>query len=1269
MNYPKYLSNEQHVPFSANGNAISEEAFQQLALNIEQNVVIEACAGSGKTWLLVARLLKLLLKGIDPKHIVAITFTRKAAQEMKTRLADMLDTLQATVQLSNINNLTTNNSTNNATNNADIIKEGTILLSILNYPLNDTNSQLIQTIWERCSQQGNWPAIVTFHEWFGELRNNAPLSSLASAGAVLNDDIKVLKQQAWQQFWNDTQHNTSLKNSMQLSITTLGLRHFETALESMLERRAEWWVYAETLDSIPPNKQTDENTQSQENSIYSVANAPFLAKAAHEKFITALNLPNLFELQQVFNELVPKIKDIIAIYSSSKSPTLTRRTQALINALDKATQLTNDFQGDLSEKITNTVCNQSSQSSQSPQLFTLLKKIVRTFLKALSTDKGVMSKIYFTDLDKVVKNHPKYGDSALFVSDVEDLYARLTKTNDYLLIIESLPTHAHLLHCGAHWLASYQILKQTQGIIDFTDLELDALNLLRVQNSNTPVASILQLGLTVQHLLLDEFQDTNPVQWQALQAFLMPLLEETQAGGQASSVFIVGDPKQSIYQFRRADPRLFTHVKTILNQRFNAVLLKTQRTRRNAQHINDWINTVFVEHSTDSNRLNQEDDPPLFSTQFTLSPSIGIINLLPVLSKPKKDSTTKNSNKLDELDTLDTLSIDKLNILNTLDTLDISNTETINCQSPAALEAQQVLNTLKHWKARNPNLPWSQAMVLSRKREPLIIIAQLLRQAGIDYISADKGGFFNLPEITDVMAILNALANPRDELSVLNALRSPIFALTDTQLSELLEWRSTLPSLLNQASTEDWLGLGQLNTPWAIHTLQWLTSWQLLCNRLPMHDALDVLLHQGQWLERLSVAYPERASSIHGHLAQLLQIALNVDQGRYPSLGRFIQAINELKLVDTTAAQSVLHTNAVRLSTIHGAKGLEADCVCIIDLYSADSHSNQSINILLDWLPEQKHPNLFALQLLQDAVLSHCPNLAELIYQQNQAQKTERDTVLYVAMTRAVNELWCSAHYKKNVRSVYERLGKAYTHIQAQLNSTELMDTDTPAIPTIHATKIDNYSLIPLSEHIAPTVLLPATKLYDEAVHHQALGTLMHHFFEHTLRYETLPNTNSVYQWAIALNIELNAAEHLSKQCIEMVHNTQLLQLCSPSITHLAIEESIYLTENKDVVLRPDIVAYFYQPATILGQPNCALNAWIIDFKLHFDASDNETVAQEYATQLLQYSQALYLANVRYIQCYLLTLSGECWQLLDNNSSNNSKQWQKVTFPWSQQPI
>ncbi len=1251
MNHLKHLNNTYHVPFSANGEAISEKIFQQLALNIEQNVLIEACAGSGKTWLLVVRLLKLLLQGIDPKHIVAITFTRKAAQEMKTRLADMLNILQATVHLSHING---------SIDDTDTIKEGKILLNTLNYPLNDTTCQLIQTVWEYCSQQGNWPSIVTFHEWFGELRNNAPLSSLASAGAVLTDDTKILKQEAWQQFWRDTQHNISLKNAMQSSVLALGLRRFENALEAMLERRAEWWVYAETLfsDAIPPSKHTDENThtQSQENSVYSTDSAPFLANIAHEKFINALDLPHWFELQGDFNDLIPRIKNIITVYSSSKSVRLTQRTQALINALDKAIHLTGDFTSDNSndsddsndnyhsKKTTNTVFNYSPQSSQSR---TLLKKTIHTFLKILSTDKGIISKSYFKDLEKAVKSHPKYGDSTLFESDVEDVYVQLTKIQDYLLLIEHLPIHAHLLHCGAHWLASYQTLKQTQGVIDFTDLELDALNLLQARHNNAPVVSVLQLGLTVQHLLLDEFQDTNPVQWQALQAFLIPLLEESQAGGQASSVFIVGDPKQSIYQFRRADPRLFTHVKTLLNQRFNTVLLKTQRTRRNAQHINNWINTIFVEQSTDNNPLNPVDNPPLFSTQFTLSPAIGIINLLPVLSMPKK-----------------------------ADTLNTEDTKPINCQSPAALEAQQILNTLKRWKARNPNLPWSQAMVLSRKREPLVIIAQVLRQAGIDYISAEKGGFFNLPEITDVIAILSALANPRDKLSVLNALRSPIFALTDTQLSELLEWHSTLPSSLNQVS-EDWLGLAQLNTPWAVYTLQWLTSWQLLCNRLPMHDALDILLYQGQWLERLSAAYPERASSIYGHLAQLLHIALNIDQGRYPSLGRFIQAISELKLVDTTAAYSVLHTDAVRLSTIHGAKGLEADCVCLIDLYSADSRSNQSTNtnILLDWLPEQKYPKLFALQLLQDSVLSHCPHLANLIYQQNQAQKTEHDTVLYVAMTRAINELWCSAHHKKNLRSTYERLNKAYTHIQSQLKPTELIETSTPDLSPIDTNNSNSYVLTPLTEHTAPMASLPTVlpKLYDEAAYYQALGTLMHHFFEYTLRYGTLPNISTVYQWAITLNITLNAAETLSKQCVAMVNSTQLLQLRSPFITHLAIEESIYLAENKNIVLRPDIVAYFYQPTTVLepsnGSSEHSLSAWIIDFKLSFDANDNEnkTVEQEYATQLLHYSQALQLANIHYIQCYLLTLSGECWQLTDKSTSNDPKHsWHRVDFPWVQ---
>ena len=79
--------------FTANGVAVAHEVFVRIACDPQRSVVVEACAGSGKTWLLVSRMLRLLLEGAEPSELLAITFTRKAAQEMRERLLQLLEEL------------------------------------------------------------------------------------------------------------------------------------------------------------------------------------------------------------------------------------------------------------------------------------------------------------------------------------------------------------------------------------------------------------------------------------------------------------------------------------------------------------------------------------------------------------------------------------------------------------------------------------------------------------------------------------------------------------------------------------------------------------------------------------------------------------------------------------------------------------------------------------------------------------------------------------------------------------------------------------------------------------------------------------------------------------------------------------------------------------------------------------------------------------------------------------------------------------------------
>ncbi len=1128
------------APFTANGKAVSESDFQALALNTGQHVVIEACAGSGKTWLLVARILKLLLQGVPPTQILAITFTRKAAQEMKARLADMLDELHDSPQSS-----------------------GAALLAAMNQPLNEATVAAIAAAWNGCRALGEWPNIMTFHEWFGELRQNAPLSVLANAGARLSDDEAALQTQAWQQFWSDTREQPELHSAMQAGVLQLGLARFEAALNAVLARRAEWLVYTQALQMAsakPPEGLNGEH-----------GNA---AELAHQAFAALAHMADVPQLWDAVRALAPRLNTIAKHYLSSQTATPLKRGHALQAAF-------------------------AALKGYAPATERQLHSAIALLMSPLSLATGavVNTKVY-KDMQPNLARFA--GGVAGFEGEIEALHAALHSLHHQASVRAMLPAHQAVLRCASHLITAYQSNKQASGLIDFTDLEIDALALLSLPRTESA---------PVRHVLLDEFQDTNPVQWQSLQAFVMPLLAEAAAGGQAASLFVVGDPKQSIYRFRRADPQLFSHVQRSLQARFGAVLLKTQRTRRNAQSVNAWVNAVFAPQDAPQvvPQGALQTEPPqthaagLFSTQFTHSPAPGQLGVLTLLSE--------------------------------------------QAQAAGQTEAHQVVGTLLAWKRRNPELNWSQAMVLARKRQALAPIAAALHAQGVASVSADRGGFFALPEIADAMSLLSALANPADALTLLNALRSPLFAIDDAQLSELLLHSAT-------ASQAPWLGIKRLNRPWAQGVCAWLESWQALCGAVPVHDALDTMMHQAQWGERFAANEPERARAIAANLAQLLRLALSVHQGRYPSLDGFIQAAKALRESDAVAAQSAASLDAVRLSTIHGAKGLEADCVVMVDLYSRDV-LDETVKVLLDWPTEQSQPSLFAVQLCPAPVLASIAPLAAVLQAQEQARLTEQDTLLYVAMTRAVNELWISATAKKNNHTVYERLVSALAIAGLSAADGEQLDAAAARPVTAMQTHAQREALAALATLAAPApapVAVPVIASSDDyrlgdalnaTASPQALGTLMHSVLEYALRYQSWPSDATLSKLSHALGLPVDLAQALLIRSQAMAQALALFALADYA-DYLAIEQTLF---HQGQPLRPDLVAYHYAEKT----------AWVIDYKLSFDPGSE--LAANYAQQLNTYARAISAAGYQRVQAYILTLSGQCW-------SRQAGQWVLCAAPW-----
>ena len=120
------------------------------------------------------------------------------------------------------------------------------------------------------------------------------------------------------------------------------------------------------------------------------------------------------------------------------------------------------------------------------------------------------------------------------------------------------------LHCGVALLEAYQRVKEERLVIDYADIEWHAWRLVSV--SEHAVYMQYKLDSRYRHILLDEFQDTNPLQWLTLKSWL----EAAVGADMRPTVFMVGDPKQSIYRFRRAEARLFGMAGAYLEEHFAA---------------------------------------------------------------------------------------------------------------------------------------------------------------------------------------------------------------------------------------------------------------------------------------------------------------------------------------------------------------------------------------------------------------------------------------------------------------------------------------------------------------------------------------------------------------------------------------------------------------------------------------------------------------------------------------------------------------------------
>ena len=1106
--------------YEVNGRAVGAADFTAAACDPRHSVVVEACAGSGKTWLLVARMLRLLLAGAEPSELLAITFTRKAAQEMRERLMELLHELT----LASDSHVRT------------LLLERGIEEAQLGQVI-----PLARGLYERILSGQQSLSIDTFHSWFARLLKIAPLASGVPHGYALSEANGELLNEAYRRFME------SLHKPAQQEIKAALLSLYELAgdsnakklLDSFIDKRAEWWAA-----TAPPRSSVEEPLQ----------------------WLAELCGPDALQDARL---------------SLWQQPALTGRILGLAGLLG---------QGSAENQKRATAIETALSNGPAIENF-----------KALGLQ-------FYDDNDKPRGNRKtkdlkaalvRYFDSSeddalrAFDGEFEELGTQLKMLQQRSAERIVLELNRALFLVGAACLDTYQDIKAEQRVFDFADLEWQAYRLLTDDSSAAYLQS--RLDARYKHILLDEFQDTNPLQWSIVRAWLRAYGDDTAQ----PSVFIVGDPKQSIYRFRRAEPRVFAAARSMLEQQ-GAVVLRANQTRRNATAIVELLNLGF-------------NGNPLFSPQTTLGQQGGAVWRLPLVQAPVPETEDEAAADNPPADAL-------RNPLLTAreEEDDARRRDEGKALAQALLLARQQVQVSAAQGERA--LQWRDIMLLVKKRKHLSAYESALREAGIPFVSDKRGGLLDSLEIADLIALLTFLITPNDTRALAHVLKSPVIGASDDDLIALAkrqehDWWSRL-----QAHAAE----GKASTAIA-RAAQLLSQWLTAAPQHPVHDLLDMILHQGQLVARYAeaVAPAARAQTL-GNIEAFVELALNLDAGRYPSLPKFIDALRTLqRSADSDAPDEAsvdAAADAVRILTVHSAKGLEAPVVAILDANHSDP-ANDNVGILCDWPQDQDAPIHFS----AFGRKSERGMARDMWFQAEEGFKQQEDwNLLYVALTRAKQLLIVSgvAGARGSLAggvqegSWYHRLFSS----EAQVQDIAGVAADQQAVLAV----AQDFSL-PLFEPAAYPAPMQPLAFESDAIDE---GVALHALLERMTQVRdwplALPAVGVIARW---LDCAPALAEVVHAQAGVILSQPQLERFFNPSLHRYARNEMEIV--GKAGVLRCDRVVVFDE------------EVWVLDYKRNL--LDSERSA--YQAQLAGYRAALLsVFSDKRIRSALITADGQLWE-------------------------
>ena len=537
---------------------------------------------------------------------------------------------------------------------------------------------------------------------------------------------------------------------------------------------------------------------------------------------------------------------------------------------------------------------------------------------------------------------------------------------------EAFRATAAIVRLADHAIGEYERMKIARGVLDFEDLVVKTVALLARADASRWVHYKLDRGLD--HILVDEAQDTSPRQWQVVRALAEEFFAGEGASGTVRTLFAVGDEKQSIYSFQGAVPSWFSRMRSELGDRARRAGLawsdpELHLSFRSVPAVLAAVDAIFA--SERAHRGLASEPGPTIHTAARLNLP-GRVVLWPMIEPPEKIEPADWVSPVDHLGE----------------------------KSPEVQLANRIADTVAGWLRREERLESTgkpirpgDILILSRIRGAQTdAINRALKTRGVAIAGADRIKLTEHIAVMDLLALGRVMLLPEDDLSLAALLKSPLIGLDEDQLFAIAHGRG---------KTTLWWALGEAAVTRHgafAEARRRLDAWRADVDRLDPYAFYARILGAGGGRVRFLRRLGAEAEDV---LDEFLAQALAFEDANAPSLEGFLAW---LEAADTNVRRDTDSIrDEVRVMTVHGAKGLEAPIVFLVDNGSQPVHPNHDPKVvsLVDDRDGTPSPLVWA----RSARTAPAAVKARIDALRSDSEDEYR-RLLYVAVTRARDRLY-----------------------------------------------------------------------------------------------------------------------------------------------------------------------------------------------------------------------------------------------------------------------